>query len=698
MDKHIAENLLQKAVGSPDACFRSGQLEAIDALVNQRQKLLVVERTGWGKSSVYFISTRILRDRGAGPTIIVSPLLALMRNQIAAAERLGLRAVSINSTNRDDWQRLQKEVEANRVDAMLISPERLANETFVADVLRPIAGRVGLLVVDEAHCISDWGHDFRPDYRRLISVLRQLPPNMPLLATTATANQRVIADIQEQLGGIRVQRGTLARNSLVLQTLKLPDQSARLGWLAEHLPNLPGTGIVYTLTKHDAVQVTDWLSQRGVQAAAYYSGVQHPDFENSDAYRRYLEDLLLENRLKALVATPALGMGYDKPDLGFVIHYQMPGSVVSYYQQVGRAGRAIDRAYGVLLSGREDEEIHCHFRRSAFPDEQQVNELLQLLASADGLSIRDIEQQRNLRYGQIEKILKLLSVELPAPVIKQGSRWSRTAVPYRMDHDRIARLTAQRELEWQEMQAYLHSSDCLMGFLRKALDDPETAACGVCSECRGTMPIPATAPTGLIAEAARFLRHAEMPLEPKKQVPAGAFPVYGFRGNLPAALRAQQGRILSRWGDAGWGRQVADDKHDGHFRDALVEAAAQMLEQRWLPQPVPAWLTCVPSHRHPDLVPSLARRLADRLGLPFLAIIDKVRGHAPQKQQQNRFHQCHNLDGVFTLSQAPPSGPVLLLDDVVDSGWTLTVLAALLRQAGSGPVFPLALASTAVGD
>lgn len=698
MDKKQAETLLRTAVGRADASFRPGQWEAIDALVNQRRKLLVVQRTGWGKSSVYFVSTRILRDRGAGPTIIVSPLLALMRNQIEAAQRLGLRAVTINSTNRGDWQKIQDDIEQNHVDAMLISPERLANEAFVDDVLLPIAGRVGLLVVDEAHCISDWGHDFRPDYRRLVSILRHLPSNMPLLGTTATASQRVIADVQEQLGGIRVQRGMLARDSLILQTITLPDQSARLAWLAEHLPNLPGTGIVYTLTKRDATQVTDWLAQCGVSAAAYYSGVEHPDFDSSDAYRQHLEDLLLANGLKALVATSALGMGYDKPDLGFAIHYQMPGSVVSYYQQVGRAGRAIERAYGVLLSGREDEDIHAYFRRSAFPDERQVTELLELLASRDGMGIRDIEQDLNLRHGQIEKILKLLSVEMPSPVIQQGSRWYRTAVPYTMDHDRIARLTAQRELEWQEMQAYARSSDCLMGFLRAALDDPEAAPCGICASCRGSSPLSAAVPDGLIIKAARFLRQAEMPFEPNKQVPAGAFPIYGFGGNLPAALRAQQGRILSRWGDAGWGRHVKSDKHAGCFRDALVDAVSEMVEQRWRPEPAPTWVTCVPSNRHPDLVPDFARRLAGRLGLPFLAVIVKTRDNAQQKLQQNRFHQCHNLDGAFEVREAPLPGPVFLVDDAIDSGWTVTVLAALLRQAGSGPVFPLALASTAVGD
>ena len=232
MKKDAALQLLRTAVGNPEIEFREGQWEAIDALVNEGQKLLVVQRTGWGKSSVYFVATRILRERGAGPTIIISPLLALMRNQIEAAERLEISAVTINSSNPDDWESIRKKIVANAVDAILISPERLANETFMTDFLQPVAGSIGLIVVDEAHCISDWGHDFRPDYRRLVSILKQMPPKAPILGTTATANDRVVEDVLTQLGDIAVLRGSLVRESLVLQTIKLPDQASRLAWLA----------------------------------------------------------------------------------------------------------------------------------------------------------------------------------------------------------------------------------------------------------------------------------------------------------------------------------------------------------------------------------------------------------------------------------------------------------------------------------
>ena len=698
MEKHQAEVLLRRAVDDPNVRFRDGQWEAIDALVNHRRKLMVVQYTGWGKSSVYFISTRILRDRGSGVTVIVSPLLALMRNQIEAANRLGIRAETINSTNQDDWPEIRRAMLADRVDAILISPERLSNEAFVEEVLTPVADRVGLFVVDEIHCISDWGHDFRPDYQRLVNVLRQMPSNMPVLGTTATANNRVLEDVKILLGDIEIQRGSLVRDSLELQTLRLPDQASRLAWLARHIPMLPGTGIVYVLTVRDAEQVAEWLQQQGIEAYAYYANVKQDGFEDSNLYRQYLEDRLQSNEIKALVATPALGMGYDKPDVGFVIHYQAPGSVVAYYQQVGRAGRAINTAYGVLLAGLEDEDIHEYFRTRAFPDEEHVINLLDVLTDHEDLSIPQLQQHLNLRSGQIEKVLKILSVENPSPVLREGNRWRRTAVPYRMDHARIERLTSQRETEWQEIQDYIDTEVCLMSYLRNALDDPENGKCGRCAVCVGEQVLDNDLEHLLIVEATRFLKQGEMPFETKKQVAPYAFPIYGFQGNLHHDLRASEGRILSRWGDAGWGRLVAADKKKGVFRDELVAALAEMIERRWQPDPMPEWVTCVPSIGRPALVPGFAEKLAKQLKLPFVNAILKIIDNEPQRNQHNRFHQCKNLDGVFRISDQMLDKPVLLVDDVIDSGWTMTVLAALLRQVGSGPVFPVALASAGAGD
>lgn len=695
MNQQEAKGLLQRALGDPLAEFREDQWEAIDALANKKQRLLVVQRTGWGKSAVYFLSARILRDQGRGPTIIISPLLALMRNQVAAAQRLGLRAVTINSSNTDDWQRISRDILSNKVDCILVSPERLANEHFVSNVLQPIASNIGLLVVDEAHCISDWGHDFRPDYRRILGILQQMPPRMPVLATTATANNRVIDDLVDQVGNLEVIRGPLVRDSLQLQNIRMPSQASRLAWLGEQIPNLPGTGIVYTLTTRDARQVNQWLNQHGVVSAAYYSGISTDEYPDSNRYREVLEDKLLNNELKVLVATSALGMGYDKPDLGFVIHYQSTGSVIDYYQQVGRAGRALNQAYGILLSGEEDNKIHQFFRESAFPTEDEVQEILEALESSDGLSVPQLEQAVNISKGNIDKALKFLSVESPAPLIKEGTKWVRTAVSYRLDHEKIQRLTSRRQSEWEQMQTYINSTACLMEFLRATLDDPQAQPCGRCSNCLGQPLLPTSVNDEQTNQASLFLHHAEILFKPKKRIPNNGFQQDGFRGILNQQFQSAEGRILSRWADAGWGQQVADQKHTNHFDDTLVEAMAEMIQQRWQPQPVPAWVTAVPSLNHPELVPDFAKRLANRLGLPYLDAVKKVRANEPQKMQSNAFHQCSNLDGVFDVPASIPAGPVLLVDDVIDSGWTMTLIAAKLKQKGSGIVYPVALATTA---
>ena len=697
MQQVEAEQLLCKATGLPGATFRQGQWEAIDRVVNQRHKMLVVERTGWGKSIVYFISTRILRDRGRGPTLVISPLLALMRNQLDAAQRLGIRATTINSTNTTEWNDITQQLLLDQIDLLLISPERLSNEKFNTDVLMPISNRIGLLVIDEAHCISDWGHDFRPDYRRIVNLLKRMPSNLPVLGTTATANNRVVNDIKTQIGDIHIQRGPLKRKSLHLQTIRLNDQSERLAWLAEYIPRLPGTGIIYTLTKRDTLQVAKWLDQNGIDAKPYFSDVNDESFDNSNTYREHLEELLLSNKLKALVATTALGMGYDKPDLGFVVHYQAPGSIVGYYQQIGRAGRAIDKAYGILLSGREDEDIHAYFRDTAFPDENHVNQILAVLEKHDGLSVQRIQEHINLSHGQIEKALKLLSVENPAPVIKDRSQWKRTAVPFTIDRERINHLTRQKVLEWKEVQDYIATKGCLMQYLLNILNDPATDRCGQCSNCLGHPVIHTAIHSQLVKDAALFLKRSEMPLNLNIQVAKDAFPVYGFSGNLPQDLRAEEGRILSRWGDAGWGNVVEQNKHANHFSDELVDAVALMIRERWQPQPRPSWITCVPSFNHPDLVPDFTKRLAQRLQIEYKPVISKISQNQQQKSMQNRFYQCHNLDGVFNITGNIPENSVFLIDDIVDSKWTLTVLSALLRQNGSGPVFPIALASTSKG-
>jgi ATP-dependent DNA helicase RecQ len=700
-----ALELLRKALNDPRAEFRDGQWECIERLLNG-ERLLVVQRTGWGKSMVYFLATRLLRERGGGPTLLLSPLLALMRNQIEAANRIGVCADTINSTNTAEWQEVRQALQDDAVDLLLVSPERLANHNFREEVMGGLVRRVGLLVVDEAHCISDWGHEFRPNYRRIVHIVEGLPRGTPVLATTATANQRVTDDVAEQLGRVNVVRGPLGRESLRLQNVDMANPAARMAWLAQTIPTLPGSGIVYVLTVRDAERVAEWLQQRGIEAEPYYADVDKGDEEGTDAHvpsrREDLERRLLANDVKVLVATVALGMGFDKPDLGFVIHFQRPASVVHYYQQVGRAGRAIDEAYGVLLHGAEDDDIAVYFRTTAFPPQEHADAILAALQDAHGgLSVAELEARLNLRRSQINKALTYMSVEEPAPVARPEKKWQATpsSFGYRINQVLVDAVLDIRRREQEEMNSYMGHTGCLMEFLERALDDSAATPCGACASCRGTPLLPVYVNCDLANEAAIFLKRGHLAFEPRAQWPKGALVAYGFSGKINDNVRAEEGRVLCTWRDAGWGSLVADGKYEAHrFDDELVRACVAMIRE-WAPLPQPEWVTCVPSIDRPELVPDFARRLAEALGLPFREALRKVSQNKPQKEMQNSFQQARNLDGVFEVErEAVDVRPCLLVDDVVDSRWTMTVAAALLRQAGCSAVFPLALALNSLGS
>ena len=605
-----------------------------------------------------------------------------MRNQIAAAERMGVRAATINSDNTDQWGDVMAQARRGVVDILLISPERLANDSFREDFLPDFAGRVSMLVIDEAHCISDWGHDFRPDYRRIETTVRTLPSNVQMLGTTATANNRVMDDLVEVLGpNIRVLRGDLNRPSLLLQTIWMPSQAERLAWLSERLSEITGSGIIYTLTRRDANVVSRWLKSQGHNAPAYMGGSRYQE-EREERVR--LEDELLHNCVKALVATTALGMGFDKPDLAFVIHYQMPQSVVHYYQQVGRAGRGIDAAYGVLLSGTEDADIAEFFINNAFPRRDEVDQILTALANArGGLSVPELEDTVNVRRSRIEQAIKLLALESPPPIVKQGTKWQLTAT--RLSDalwERAERLTALRQGEQQQMQHYLTLNSGHMEYLINALDGDAEAV-----QLPDLPPLSDRVKQETALLAVEFLKRSRAIISPRRQ--------WANRRRIPSQSQAESGRALCYWGDAGWGDMVRNGKYvDNRFDDQLVTASANLIKE-WNPQPVPTWVTCVPTHRHPDLVPDFAMRLAIAIGLPFRPALVKISDPPEQKTMENSAQQARNVEGSLSiLPNQVMRGAALLVDDMVDSGWTLTVAAALLREHGCGVVFPFALADT----
>ena len=685
---------LRTLTGRDDADFRPHQREAVEALVGS-QRVLVVQRTGWGKSAVYFLATHLLRQQGSGPTLLISPLLALMRNQIEAATRLGLRCMTVNSSAKTTVDELADALNTDSLDLILVSPERLANPEFAAKVMPMLEERPGMMVIDEVHCISDWGHDFRPDYRRIGRMLDEFGQGrVPILGCTATANSRVVDDVAEQLGAeLTTFRGALGRSGLGLGVVDLPAQPERLVWLAERLAAIPGSGIIYCLTIRDTLAVSDFLQSRGFDVGAY-SGATESD------QREELERQLQANELKALVATSALGMGYDKPDLGFVIHFQMPGSPIAYYQQVGRAGRALDASAAILLVGQEDLRIQDHFINRAFPSPEKVDEVLAVLDAAGGpIGLRDIAAEVNVTWGDIESILKQLDVEGAVRRIK-GQSYERTGQAWVYPTERVHNVTEARRFEQQLMRDYAETSGCRMQFLTALLDDPADEPCGICDNCRradrmmtGVSAIDALVDSGVFApfdpdpaaldRAGDFLRNRPIVLAPKKQ-------------GVPTDERSEPGQALAVWGDDGWGRAIERGKFvDRRFGDDVVEALAALV-QAWAPAVPIEWITAVPSTRSGDLVPDVARRLASQLNLPFEPSLTRVADRPPQDDMANSAHQRSNVEGAFGASGTIPSGAVLVIDDIIDSGWTLTEAGRVLRRAGSGPVMPLALSSTPI--
>ena len=708
MDEQVLRELADEklsALAGPEASLREDQWSAIRALVLERRRALVVQRTGWGKSAVYFIATALLRELGEGPTVIVSPLLALMRNQVAAAAGAEVHAATINSANPEEWAAIEEQVATGEVDVLLVSPERLNNPDFRDSVLPELTANAGLLVVDEAHCVSDWGHDFRPDYRRLRTLLTELPEGVPVLATTATANDRVVQDVSEQLGvggpysdaqQALVLRGPLDRESLRLAVLRLPTAQARLGWLAERLSELPGSGIVYALTVAATEEVAGFLRDQGYEVASY-SGRTDPE------QRQAAEQALLNNEVKALVATSALGMGFDKPDLGFVVHLGAPSSPIAYYQQIGRAGRGVRRAEVLLLPGPEDQDIWSYFASMAFPPEGTVRRVLHVLTESGTLSTAALEPHVELGRSRLEMVLKVLDVDGAVRRVKGG--WEATGQPWEYDAERYERIAAQRTAEQRAMLEYLDTGRCRMEFLREQLDDPHAEPCGRCDNCTGEG-YSAEVGQQVAQVAEERLRRPGVELAPRKQWPSAMDALGeqapGVSGTIPAAERVSTGRAVGRLTDIGWGNRLrellAASAPDQQLPDDLYQACIEVLAA-WDWEQRPAGVVALGSRTRPELVRSLASRIASVGRLPLLGEVATNPSTSPRRvtnsaQRVSALWRQFRVPEELAAQLSTLDGPVLLMDDLTETGWTLAIAGRLLRQAGAPAVLPFTLATT----
>lgn len=672
-----------------NARFRPGQYEAIERTIKEK-RLLVVQKTGWGKSLVYFICTKLLREEGAGVTLVISPLLALMDNQLSAARKMGLNCTALNSTTANERELILMGMEANTYDLVLATPESLMNKKF-RQYLPDI--RIGLLVIDEAHCISDWGHDFRLEYNKIYRVIEQLQPNVPVLATTATANNHVIEDLQNQMGKPKVSRGHLMRDNLSIQILPLSDKESRYAWILDNIGRLPGTGIIYCLSRKDCTWLSDFLCENGISAEPYFSGDGEQEKKSQETLKRFLND-----EIKVIVSTIKLGMGFDKGNVSFVIHFQCPKNVIAYYQQIGRAGRNISFARTFLMLGGEDYRIHKGFIENAFPSEPEMKRIRQYITACPGVctvniicAAIDISKKKILKVldfledeGLIEKEWRSSTSGKPYAVYKS------TAAPfvYRGEHYEEIKQIRYRELE--QMQTIAGTSECLSRTVVSCLDDIEDHDCGICSNCDPKGRFPVTVSAVSKRRAIDFLENLTIPIDPWNYWP---------RNNLVADTKNYypnlQGIALSKYNE-GLGKLVRDGKYSTQkFDDQLVRKGARVLK-KYIKEHDLCCVTAVPS-LNTNVVPDYAKRLAAACGLPYVDLLRKTnRSH--QKDLNNTAHQFVNAYKSFeSISSASIPSSVILVDDMVDSGLTLAVCGALLGRAGCERVFPLALADAGSG-
>lgn len=675
-----ANEILQSFYG-PKATFREGQLEAIRTIYNG-DNLLLIQKTGWGKSIVYFIGAKLLREKTGGVTVIISPLLSLMRNQVEMATSNGVVALTMNSTNYEEHENIKAKLINDECDVLLISPERLSNNKFVENILPYI--NIGMLVIDEVHCISFWGNDFRLDYQRIKDVVALLPKHIPILGTTATANDNIINDIKKQLPNFRTQKGPLIRKSLNIQVIKLRKNSEKLAWLIDNLPLMEGTGIVYASTI---------AATRNISAFLNLNGINSLDYSGQSENREEIEYSFLKNKFKVIVATNALGMGFDKEDVGFVIHYHSPDSIASYYQQIGRAGRNLDNAFVVLLKGDEDDKIQEHFIETSLPKATEIQDVLDLFDEHLELRVKQIEMKLNMKRSIIQKCIDYLMIT--SAIYKEKSIYRRGLNKYVLDQEGFLRVKASKYKELEDINTFINIDTCYMRYISDSFDDPFAEDCGKCCNCIGEPifnPIPSK--KSLIASE-RYIRGAHQTIYPRKQFPIR----YNDITRIKPELQNETGFALCYYNDSGYGEYVREDKEkNGSYREELVSETVLLINKMAIINN-DTIIMYVPSLRRPNLVEEFAHKVGAKLNVEVRDSIVKTIDSPEQRFMQNSIRQFENVkDAYQVVDDTINERNIILIDDVCDSRWTLTYIGYELKQKGANKVYPYAIALATRSD
>lgn len=670
------ERLLREQFGLQK--FHPEQRSIIEHLV-QGKRVLAIQRTGWGKSLCYQLTSFYYPHM----TLVFSPLKALMRDQCQRCNEIyhiPSALVSSDFSPEENDETLKKATEG-KIKILYIAPERLDNPSWQTYVLQM---NISMVIVDEAHCISTWGHDFRPHYRRIVTLLSGLPDNVPVLALTATANRRVEQDIKQQVGiNAIVKRGSMLRPNLHLNVIHCDGDREKLAYLAVHIPRWRGSGIIYTGTQNSAEMVAAFLQQQGVKAEYYHAG-------REDSERQLIEQGLMTNQYKVICSTNALGMGIDKPDIRFVVHYHIPASPIHYYQEIGRSGRDGKDSICVLLYDAEDLNIQHHFIQGAKPSGQQYEKVLTLIRSdPQGWRLNDLLLDTGFSRNALQNIL----VDLEDQGLLQRMKLDGKTTLYRsgnlgeIDVTLYESVRVQKELELADMEKYAQKDDCLMDYLASYLGDNSGTCCGTCGNCNPQSWISLPIPQSISANVVNFLERIFLPR-------------IGKRGNIKQPVH-EAGWALSYHGNTRIGKLVRASKYEGAgpFAEELVDRAVEVIRTRYPVVELEAVIS-IPPTKSGNLVEDFARRVAGKLGLPYMSVLIKQRTTQEQKVCTNALQKKKNVKGAFVISDFSQmmGRTFLMIDDIYDSGYMLREVGVTLMQAGARAVYPLTITRTLHSD
>lgn len=669
MTRQEAEILLREIFKLPK--FYEEQWEAIDKIING-ERVLLIEKTGYGKSLCFQFPATIFQ----GTTVIFSPLIALMRDQVKKLTVLGISARCINSEQTpEENSQIINDAKQGKVKILYIAPERQENNEWI-EATRQI--NLSMVVVDEAHCISVWGHDFRPAFRRIINLVNLLPKGLPVLATTATATKRVEQDVAQQIGGdITTLRGNLMRDNFKLFVVNVSSEDEKLIWLGKNIGKLPGSGILYTGTRVDTEIYSKWFDNLKISSIAYNAGL------DADS-RVAIENGLMDNQWKCIISTNALGMGIDKPDIRFIIHTQIPQSPIHYYQEIGRAGRDGQPSYIILFYNPEDRKLPEAFIEGSRPSIKKYEKVIATIKS-ELLGERDIMRRTNLKQNQM-RVIKSDLIEqgiIREVMINRSKKYEFVPNSQPLNTEVFEELRSAKTKDLDSMIQYVETTESRMKFLCDYLGDISNHTFTNCDNT-GEKKVTVIIPDEWIEKLQKFRENYFPQLE-----------VASKGSNIV------QGIAASYYGVSNVGAALHHSKYEGggDFPDFLLKLVLKAFRKKFGQEQFDL-VVYVPPTLSGDLVRNFATKIARVLKFPISHNLQKVRQTREQKVFENSYLKSDNVKDafIFEVPNEVIGKRVLLIDDIFDSGATVKEVGKLLTKLGAVKIAPIVIARTVGGD